>query len=154
MPRLWRSVSHQSQRSQADCLPTAVQMVTSYMGLSVSYDTLHSMLGTQWYGTPFRHLERLADLGLTVVIDHLAVRDMVAYLEQNVPIIAGVHTASLPYWEQAVDHVVVVGGVEAKNVYLHDPSLRQGPKRVGRAAFELAQLDFDNLCAVIMDEQG
>jgi ABC-type bacteriocin/lantibiotic exporter with double-glycine peptidase domain len=129
-------------------------MVTSYMGLSVSYDALHSLLGTQWYGTPFRHLERLADLGLTVFIDHLAVREMAAYLEQNLPIIAGVHTFPLPYWKQAVDHVVIVVGVEAEDVYLHDPSLRQGPTRVERAAFELAQLDFDSLCAVIMDERG
>jgi ABC-type bacteriocin/lantibiotic exporter with double-glycine peptidase domain len=124
-------------------------MVTSYLGYDVSYETLYELLGTQWYGTPFRHIERLANLGLRVEIAHLGAPEMVNYIKQDLPIIAGVHTATLPYWTQAVDHVVVVVGVGSEQVYLHDPSLSSGPQAVSRTAFELAQLDFDNLCAVI-----
>jgi predicted double-glycine peptidase len=91
----------------------------------------------------------LANLGLRVEIAHLGAPEMVNYIKQDLPIIAGVHTATLPYWTQAVDHVVVVVGVGSEQVYLHDPSLSSGPQAVSRTAFELAQLDFDNLCAVI-----
>jgi ABC-type bacteriocin/lantibiotic exporter with double-glycine peptidase domain len=149
MPKLSRSVSHQSQRSQADCLPTAVKMVTDYLGLSVSYKTIYTLLDTQWYGTPFRRLERLTALGLSVTIAHLALNELSSYLAQELPVIAGVHTASLPYWTQAVDHVVVVVGVEADAILVHDPSQSNGPKAVPGIAFELAQLEFDNLCAIL-----
>lgn len=153
MPRLSRSVSQRSQRSQADCLPIAVQMVTSYLGFDMSYETVYDLLGTQRYGTPFRHLERLSELGLQVFIEHLGPAEITAYIKQGLPVIAGVRTTSLPYWTQAADHVVVVVGVETDQIYLHDPSLSSGPIAVARSAFELAQLDFDNLCAIITKEQ-
>jgi ABC-type bacteriocin/lantibiotic exporter with double-glycine peptidase domain len=153
MPRLWRSVSQRSQRSQADCLPIAVQMVASYLGYDLPYESVYDLLGTQWYGTPFRHLERLSELRLRVSIEHLGTAEIAAYIEQDLPVIAGVQTAPLPYWSQAADHVVVVVGVETDQVYLHDPSLSSGPQAVPRTAFELAQLDFDNLCAIITKEQ-
>ncbi len=104
MPRLSRSVSQQSQRSQADCLPIAVQMVASYLGYDVPYETVYDLLGTQWYGTPFRHLERLSELGLRVIVEHLGTAEIAAYVEQDLPVIAGVQTAPLPYWSQAADH--------------------------------------------------
>lgn len=149
MPRLWRSVSHQSQRSQADCLPVAAQMVIAYLGLSTSYEVLHALLGTQSYGTTFRRLEQLSKLGLTVAIDHLAIEEIASYIKQDLPVIAGIHTAALPYWTQAVDHAVVVAGIDSDRVHFHDPTQANGPQIVTRVAFELAQLDFDNLCAVI-----
>jgi predicted double-glycine peptidase len=68
------------------------------------------------------------------------------------PVIAGVNTTPLPYWTQAADHVVVVVGIETDQVYLHDPSLSGGPQAVPRTAFELAQLEFDNLCTIVTKE--
>lgn len=129
-------------------------MALSYLGYAISYEMLYDRLGTRPYGTPFRHLQRLADLGLTVVMDYLSIAEIETYIAQDLPVIAGVHTAALPYWTVAADHVVVLVGVEPDHVYLHDPVMKDGPQRVSRTAFELAQLDFDNLCAVITKKWG
>jgi predicted double-glycine peptidase len=91
----------------------------------------------------------LSQHGLQVAIEHLALAEMDAYLVQDSPVVAGVHTGPLSYWSQAVDHVVLVVGVQTNHVYVHDPSLSDGPQEIPRVEFELAQLDFDNLCAVI-----
>jgi ABC-type bacteriocin/lantibiotic exporter with double-glycine peptidase domain len=149
MPMLSRTVLHQSQRSQADCLPTAVQMVLAYLGISVTYAELYRLLGTQQYGTPFRHLERLRIYGVEVQLDYLSPQEIGGYLAQDVPVIAGVNTAELPYWQEAVDHVVVVVGLADGYATLHDPALPHGPTRVTETAFALAQLEFDCLCGVV-----
>lgn len=58
-------------------------------------------------------------------------------------------TADLSYWSQVVDHVVVVVGSDDAHVYVNDPSLDYGPHSVPTIEFELAQLNYDNLCTII-----
>jgi len=56
MPKNLLSVSHLQQRTQADCLPVCVQMVTNYLGMVLSYSELVTHLETKWFGTPFPHI--------------------------------------------------------------------------------------------------
>ena len=122
MPTILLNVSNLPQRTRADCLPVCAHMVTNYLGLATSYNQLLNLLQTEWFGTPFRHVERLIQIGASVSIDHLALDNIVGYLEKGLPVIACVHTADLSYWSQAVDHVVVVVGVDDEYVFVNDPS--------------------------------
>ena len=143
------SVSHLQQQTESDCLPVCAQMVLAYLGFDVSYAQLIKLLGTQRFGTSFWNIKRLEQLGATVTIDHLALAEIGSNLTLGLPVIACLNTADLSYWSQAVDHVVVVVGIDEQQVYVNDPSLSHGQYPVPRAEFELAQLQYDNLCAVI-----
>lgn len=147
MPKQLLAVSHRPQRTQADCLPVCVQMVMAFLGVDRSYEGLLDLLETRPFGTPFRNLERLREIGLTVTISHTGLAEIADRLQDGLPVLAGVNTGELDYWEQAVDHVVV--GTDDESVYVQDPGLPSGPRAVPRTVFELAQLDFDNLCAVL-----
>jgi uncharacterized protein YvpB len=60
-----------------------------------------------------------------------------------------VDTAELPYWSASADHAVVVVGVDEEWVYLNDPYFEDAPQSVSHIAFRLAQLRFDNRCALL-----
>jgi hypothetical protein len=118
-------------------------------GCPLSYTHLVKRLGTRSFGTPFRHIRELEKDGFTVTIGHINLAEIRRYLAAQVPVLAGVHTADLHYWSQAVDHVVVVIGADDPYVYVHDPSLTTGQQPIPIVEFELAQLGFDQLCAVL-----
>jgi hypothetical protein len=123
-------------------------MVLDYLGYETPYDRLVTLLGTDWFGTPFRHLNRLKQLDVSVYIEHLSLEEIAEYLEQDLPVIACVHTADLSYWAYTTEHVVVIVGMDESQVYVNDPSLAQGNHPVPIVEFELAQLNFDHLCAM------
>lgn len=149
MPRTLLSVLHLQQRTEADCLPVCAQMVLNYLNLTVSYEKLVTLLETKGFGTPFRNIKRVEQLGVSVQIEHLSLTEINSYVAKGLPVIACVHTADLSYWSQTVDHVVVVVGLDEREIYLNDPSLSYGPHSVPDAEFELAQLNYDHLCAII-----
>ena len=149
MPTTWLSVSHLQQRSQADCLPICAQTVLAYLNRPQPYEQMVVLLDTRWFGTPFRHLKRLEQFGLSVKIGELSLAEIESYLEAGSPVISYVHTADLSCWTQAADHVVVVIGIDDENVYVNDPSRAHAPQLIPRIEFELAQLRYDNLCAII-----
>ncbi len=149
MPKTLLSVLHIQQQTESDCLPVCAQMVLNYLNLAISYRRLVNLLDTKRFGTPFRNIKRVEQLGVSVQIEHLSLTEISSYLATGLPVIACVHTADLNYWSQAVDHVVVVVGIDDKAIYLNDPSLSYGPHLVPGIEFELAQLNYDNLCAII-----
>ncbi|MBX3055579.1 MAG: C39 family peptidase [Anaerolineae bacterium] len=130
------AVSHLPQRTQADCLPVCVQMVTEYLGVPLSYAHLLQRLKTKSFGTPFRNLQELEKDGFTVTIGHMNLAEINAYLTTQLPVLAGVHTGDLLYWSQAVDHVVVVIGVDDTFVYVNDPSLPTGSHPIPIVEFD------------------
>jgi hypothetical protein len=124
-------------------------MVLNYLGLVVPYPRLVSVLGTRWFGTPFYNVQQLEQMGVVVSIEHLFLDEISDYLEQNIPVLACVNTADLSYWSRAVDHVVVVIGIDESYVYVNDPSLAEGKFPIPVIEFELAQLNYDSLGATI-----
>ncbi len=152
MPKILLSVSHLTQRTQSDCLVTCVQMVTEYLQHPLPYVEIFNLLGTRWYGTPFRHVERLAQAGFTVSLVNFDLTEIQKSLLQGHPVLVGVNTADLSYWTQAVDHVVVVVGMDDDAFYINDPASSDGQQRISLDELALAQLAFDNLGAVIKRE--
>jgi ABC-type bacteriocin/lantibiotic exporter with double-glycine peptidase domain len=124
-------------------------MVAACLGVHLSYAHLVKRLGTKSFGTPFRHVRELEKDGFTVTIGHMNLTEIRRYLATQLPVLAGIHTADLRYWSQAVDHVVVVIGADDTYVYVNDPSLMIGQNPIPIVEFELAQLGFDQLCAVL-----
>ena len=62
--------------------------------------------------------------------------------------IAFVSTGSLAYWDEPVQHALVVAGYSEREVYVHDPAF-DAPLMVSRDEFEIAWLECDYFCAVI-----
>jgi hypothetical protein len=118
-------------------------------GVKKSYKSIVDLLGTRAFGTPFRNVKKLERWGVSVTIDYLTLMEIERTLKEGLPVLAGVHTADLAYWVQGVDHVVVVIGLDEQNVYVNDPSLPQSQQPIPKVQFDLAQLAFDNLCAII-----
>jgi len=124
-------------------------MVLAYLGRQVPYERLVKLLGTRWFGTPAGNIERLEQLGVVVTVADLSLSAIRRYLDADLPVIAFVSTADLPYWSEDTDHAVVVVGLDDQATYVNDPHFSQSPQRVPRPAFELAQLRFDHRCAVL-----
>jgi ABC-type bacteriocin/lantibiotic exporter with double-glycine peptidase domain len=149
MPKILLPVLHRQQRAEADCLPACAAMVLDYWGVSIPYAQLLKLLHTREFGTPFRAIQQIEQLGVVVEIAHLSFDEITVHLMAGRPVLVGVHTGELGYWSEAVDHVVVVVGADETQVYVNDPSLPHGEQAISQTEFELAQLEFDNLCAVV-----
>jgi ABC-type bacteriocin/lantibiotic exporter with double-glycine peptidase domain len=123
-------------------------MVLSFLGHAVSYDDLYARLGTRWFGTPAANILHLTSFGVDVSLDELDLDAIATRIQTDIPVIAFISTADLPYWNVDTDHAVVVIGVNDEKVYLNDPYHAAEIQTVSHAQFSLAQLRFNNLCAV------
>ena len=144
----WLPVSHIQQTNDGDCLPVCVEMVLRYWNLSVNPRRLRRTLGTRWFGTPFENVHNLA--GVKVMTEHLLLPQLRSYLERSIPVIPGIRTGELGYWnEEDTDHAVVVLGVDAGIAIVNDPILPFGHQQIPISELELARIAFDDLCAVV-----
>lgn len=142
-------VSHQRQKQEADCLAACVAMVLDYLQVPIAYERLLRLLQVGKYGTPFRNLTNLRQLGLSVTMSEGNIRYLQRYLESGLSPIVAVDTGELSYWKEVTDHAVVVIGIDEKWVYLNDPDHSAAPQVVSLDEFELAWLEQDYRCAVI-----
>ncbi|MDL1895323.1 hypothetical protein FBQ82_03560 [Anaerolineae bacterium CFX7] len=149
MPNSLLSVSRLSQRGEGDCLPTCAQMVLTWLGRGKSWEFLCELFGTRSFGTPAANILRLRQIGVRVTLDEIPRSSITNYLARNQPVIAFINTADLPYWTVDTDHAVVVIGMDKTNVYLNAPYYADQTQQVTHAAFELSQLRFNHLCAVL-----
>ncbi|MDW8324989.1 MAG: peptidase C39 family protein [Anaerolineales bacterium] len=149
MPKRLLDVPLRRQRAESDCLPACAQMVVEFAGRAAAYEQIRELLGTRWFGTPAVNLLRLEKLNLRVELAELPWPRIQEQLEQGRPVIAFVSTGDLPYWGLDTDHAVVVVGFDDERVFVNDPYFDIAPQTVPRTAFELAQLRFNHLCAVV-----
>jgi uncharacterized protein YvpB len=124
-------------------------MVLGYLGRHEPYEFLVKVVGTRWFGTPADNVLCLERIDVTVTLTELSLTEIEAHLRAGRPVIAYVDTAELPYWSASADHAVVVVGVDEEWVYLNDPYFEDAPQSVSHIAFRLAQLRFDNRCALL-----
>lgn len=143
------TVSHRQQTQQADCLAACAAMVLHYLQIPISYNKLTQLLKVDAIGAPFRNLNNLQSLGLSILIEEASLQSLIGYLEVGLPLIVVVDTNQLSYWHEATNHAVVVVGIENETIYLNDPDLNVAPQMVSLAEFELAWLEKDYLMAVI-----
>lgn len=124
-------------------------MAIAYLGDDFSQEELARVMGSYWYGTPASKILRLDSLGYAVNYEQTTLAQLQAYLDQGLPCIIFLRTGGLPYWAEDVAHAVVVVGLETSVVYLHDPTLDDGPTSVDQRAFLLAWSELDHYCAII-----
>lgn len=142
-------VLHRRQKQQADCLAACAAMVLDYLHVPIPYERLVRLLQVDAIGTPFRNLRQLQQLGLSIHIGAGSVQSLRDRLEEGLPSIVAVDTAQLSYWDEATDHAIVVVGMDEQQVYVNDPDGADAPQSISLAAFELAWLEKDYLCAVV-----
>ena len=147
MPLL--AVSHRKQEQQADCLAACAAMILDYLQVRVDYRRLIRLLRIRAYGAAFSNLRLLESLGLRVEIGRGDLEMLRSIIEMGSPVIVALDTAYLSYWAEKTDHAIVVVGVDADMVIVHDPDLPEGPRWVPAVQFESAWLEHDYRYAVI-----
>ncbi len=142
-------VSHQQQKHQSDCLAACAAMLLNYLQIPISYKKLRQLLKVDAIGTPFRNLQNLGALGLSIAIAEGDFATVQTHLAAGLPVITAVDTRQLSYWQEETDHAVVIVGLDDTAVYLHDPNFSGFPQVASRAEFELSWLEKNYLYAVI-----
>jgi ABC-type bacteriocin/lantibiotic exporter with double-glycine peptidase domain len=147
-------ISHRQQILQADCLAACAAMILDYLHVPIQYEHLLRLLKVRSFGTSLFNLRNLQTLGLFVLIEEGNIAVLQAHLEMGLPPIVAVSTVRLAsYWTEDTDHAVIVVGIDANFVYLHDPEFTSAPQVVDIKEFESAWLDQDYWYAVIgLDE--
>jgi len=146
------NVTHSRQETETGCLAACAQMILDYLGIRRSQDELaQHMHSIPHVGTVGRNILNLQSSELHVVYTQGTLEHLRAWLAQEVPVIALVQTAELPYWDKVeARHTVVVVGLDEENVYLLDPARDPGVITVSRGDFALAWEEWmDGRCAVI-----
>jgi ABC-type bacteriocin/lantibiotic exporter with double-glycine peptidase domain len=111
-------------------------MVLAYYGEERGEGGISQLLGTTPAGTRTERLHRLANLGYEVVIEELLLSELEDWLAEEVPVVVWVDPTYLSSGGIAAKrHAVVVVGLSAEAVYLHDPLRDEGPTAVSRQDF-------------------
>lgn len=144
------SVPHVQQQRPGECLAACAEMVLTHLAMSVSYESLLKLLQVQsGFGTPASNIHSLETLNLEVIYQQGSFDELYDHLSQGQPCIAFVKTGELPYWDEAVNHAVVVVGLDDRFIYVNDPAFPTAPIQVERDEFDLAWLDWDEKYAVV-----
>ena len=125
-------------------------MVLRYLEIPFRYERLYKLLETERHGTVFSKLQNLRALHVSTQVQEGDFAQIVEMLAVGLPVIVAVNTGELrSYWQSAVAHAVVIVGMDNEFVYINDPALDDGDKRVSLAEFDLAWLEMDNLSCII-----
>lgn len=146
------AVPHIQQRVAGECLAACAQMVLTYLNIAVTYERLLKLLQVRsGLGTVAANIRHLETLNLTVTYQQFGTfEDVYNYLRQGHPCIAFIKTGELPYWDENIDHAIVIIGLDDRYIYLNDPAFPTAPIQVERNEFDLAWLDWDEKYAVVM----
>ena len=89
---------------------------------------MNRLLGLTAIGTPYRNIERLAALGLTVALRSGSDIDLRAAIDDGTPPILFLMTGDLPYWQDNISHAVLLVGYDETSVMLADPVFPTSPQ--------------------------
>lgn len=144
------SVPHVLQLDDGYCLPACVQMVLAYWGIKSDQHSLGRQLQIiHGAGVPAPRLLWLAGDKLDVTYRSGTMTDLENALRQDVPPIIPLHTSQLPYWDKGFAHAVVVTGIDAETIFVHDPAKAQPAIAVSQGDFLLAWDEMDNRLALL-----
>ncbi len=129
-------------------------MVLDYHGHPVNYARLLALLHIAPIGAPRRNILHLRALDMDVIYREATLSLLADYLQHQIPVIVFVDTAELPYWDQISNHAVVVIGMTPETITVNDPAFDTAPHTITRGDFELAWLNCDNACAILMPERA
>lgn len=150
MARIILPIPHLQQQDRGECLAACAAMVLAYLGVSVTYKRLLTLLRVRrLIGAPASNIRELEQLGITVIYQQGTFTEISHHLTNDRPCITFVKTSELPYWDEDCDHAVVVVGLDDDFVYLNDPVFPDAPIQVSRGDFDLAWLGRDEFYAVV-----
>jgi len=128
MPGRLLPILHSVQEEGAGCLAACAQMVLAHLGIERTQAELNRLLGLTAIGTPYRNIERLAGLGLTVALRSGSDIDLRAAIDDGTPPILFLMTGDLPYWQDNISHAVLSVGYDETSVMLADPMFPTSPQ--------------------------
>ena len=146
------NVTHSRQETETGCLAACAHKVLGYLGIRRSQDDLaRHKCSIPHVGTVGRNILNLQSPKVHVVYAQGTLELLRTWLAQDVPVIAFVQTAELPYWDGVeARHTVVVIGLDDENVYLLDPARDLDVITVSLGDFVLAWEEWmEGRCAVI-----
>lgn len=149
MPSRVLPVPHKVQEHEAGCLAACAQAVLAYLGVEQTQTTLNRLFGLTLIGTPFRNIQRLTTLGVSLLLQSGEESTLRNAINQNLPPILFVKTGDLPYWQDNTAHAVVTIGYDEDTVLLADPQFANSPQRVGWGELMLAWGEQDYYFALI-----
>lgn len=148
MPSGWRPVPAYKQSYPGRCLPACVRMVLAYYGDKREEDDLARLLQSRRFGTRASNVRRLEVIGYSVTYGQTTLAQLKDHLANNIPPIVFLQTGPLPYWEENVNHAVVLVGMTVDQAYVLDPAF-DSVQSIPLDAFQLAWSDFDYTFAVV-----
>jgi hypothetical protein len=124
-------------------------MVLAALGDEYTEAQLANVMDSYEFGTPASRVTRLSKLSYTVQYGTFVLGTLQAALARGLFPIVFVKAAELPWADFAGFHTLVLVAATATEVWLHDPSLDNGPAQLDMDTFMLAWDEFDCLAAVI-----
>jgi ABC-type bacteriocin/lantibiotic exporter with double-glycine peptidase domain len=148
------AVPHIQQQLPGECLAACAEMVLTHLAMPVAYEKLLNLLQVRsGFGTPAGNIRYLEQLKLEIIYRQGDFDDLADHLKQGQPCIAFIKTSELPYWDEAVDHAVVIVGLDDQFIYLNDPAFPTAPIQVERGEFDLAWLNWGEKYAVLIPQE-
>ena len=142
-------VSHRKQIELGYCLPACVEMVLALYGMNRTQQDIAHVIGTNTIlGTRAPNILRLQSKGMAVsrqVGDKALLIDSIA---RGIPPIIEVDTGSLPYWDEACPHAILITAIEGDNAIVHDPAFDE-PMTMRFDDLMLAWIEKDNYTILI-----
>lgn len=144
-------IPHLQQHRVGECLAACAQMVLVYLNILVTYEHLLKLLQVKsGFWTPAANIRHLETLNLQVSYQQFGTfEDLYNHLRQGHPCIVFVKTGELSYWDENIDHAMVVVGLDSRYIYLNDPAFSTAPMQIEQNEFDLAWLDWDEKYAVV-----
>lgn len=137
--RLMLTVPFVAQRRSGECLVACAAMALAYFAQQPDYALLARRLSVTQIGAPFPNLRAVANHNVRVLLDYGTLDGLHQQLSRGYPCIVSIQTGQLPHWSgEDFARAVVVVGMDAGCVYLHDPAVLIHPLRVSIGDFDLA----------------
>ena len=151
MPPVHLTVPHIQQQWPGECLAACAEMILTYLAIPVRHKRLLKLLRVKsGVGAPAANIRHLEQLNLEVIYQQGSFDELYDHLRQGRPCIAFIKTGELSYWDEAVNHAVVVVGLDDQFIYVNDPAFPDAPIQVERGEFDLAWLEWDEFYAAFI----
>jgi len=143
-------MKHLQQRRHGECLAACAAMVLAYIGVSIPYHKLLTLLEVRAnVGTPSFKIRNLERSGIHVLYQRGSLEQLRSHLTAGQPCIVFVKTKDLPYRNDDTAHAIVLVGVDDQSFYVDDPEFAESPLTVPFGDFDLAWLEHDEMYAVL-----
>jgi ABC-type bacteriocin/lantibiotic exporter with double-glycine peptidase domain len=138
------------QQRNGECLVACAMMSLLFLGRQPDYLRIARQLDLTSIGTPFPNIRRLAGNGIHVLFGNGTLQILHQHLSRGQSCIVSVQAGQLPHWTgEEFAHAVLLVGMDADYVYMHDPAVMVHPLRVNIGDFDLAWLERDEEYAVL-----